>query len=196
MLIACVAPGPSLTAEMCSQLAGRCRVLVINNAFELCPWADWLYACDGAWWDEFHQDVARNFQGERWTQDLDAALEYGLKHIELAPRPERFSGLSIDPRFIKGGYTSGYQAINLAYHLGASRILLVGYDMRPINGQTHFFGEYLSPRLARSSRRFDKFARAFDTIDPKKYGVEIFNCTPGSAITAFPHRSLQEGLCH
>jgi len=35
--------------------------------------------------------------------------------------------------------------VNLAVQLGAARILLLGYDMRAVDGKTHWFGEHPWP---------------------------------------------------
>lgn len=193
MLVACVAPGPSLTRSTCDRLAGRCRVLAVSNAYQLTPWADWLYSCDQRWWDVFAANVATDFQGECWTQSSVAAERYGLNHVTLSPMAERHKGLSTMPGVINGGYTSGYQAVNLALHFGATRILLVGYDMRPIDGRQHYFGEYQQKNLA-VSRNWDKWAAVYNTIHPPDYGLEIINCTPGSAIRAFPFMDIDDAM--
>lgn len=193
MLIACVAPGPSLTSETCDRLAGRCQVLAVNNAYQLAPWADWLYACDNRWWETYHADVANRFEGECWTQSPDAARDFGLQHVRMAPVSTRHERLSTTPGVIHGGYNGGYQAVNLALHFGATRILLVGYDMRVVAGRHHFFGEYREPTLART-REYERWARAYDSIRPADYGLEIINCTPGSAIKAFPFMALDDAL--
>lgn len=190
MIVACVAPGPSLTRETCERLAGKCRVLAINNAWELCPWADWLYACDGPWWDEYHRKVAAGYRGECWTQDLTASRKYGLHHVQSAPAPERFSGLSRTPGVVHTGCNGGYQAINLALHFGATRILLVGYDMQG----THFFGEYANPNLRRESRDFARWIECYETIQPADYGLDILNCTLGSALLHFPFMEIDHAL--
>lgn len=188
--IVCIAPGPSLTGEQCNKVRGRAPAIVVNNAYQLAPWAQWLYACDQTWWDVYAQDVQRRFKGECWTYAKQAARQHGLNRIEIAPPPQRFVGLSTTPGVIHGGWNSGYQAINLALHFGAKRIVLIGYDLRG----SHFFGEYRHPTLARNERRFDKWIEAFETIDPAKYGIEIINCTPASALRCFPTMDLDDGL--
>ncbi len=165
-------------------------MLVVNNAYQLAPWASWLYACDQNWWDEYAHDVANTFQGELWTNARRAAAELGINRIDIAAPPERFAGLSTKPGVIHGGWNGGYQAINLALHFGAKRIVLLGYDLHG----THFFGEYSNPLLARHSRDFKQWMASFKTIDPAHYGVEIINCTPGSALTHFPQMALQDAL--
>lgn len=74
------------------------------------------------------------------------------------------------------------------------RIILLGYDMRLIDGKRHFFGAH--PRGLEEPSPYDKFIRAFETAVPQlqQLGVEVVNCTPGSALHCFPQRPLAETL--
>jgi NADPH:quinone reductase-like Zn-dependent oxidoreductase len=101
-------------------------------------------------------------------------------------------GLSTDRGVIcsGGAGSSGYQAVNLALLLGATTILLVGYDMHHRKG-LHWFGAH-SKEVNRNQSDPQVFAKTYDSIDPRAYGVEIINCTPGSAVTAFPFGSLDD----
>jgi hypothetical protein len=89
------------------------------------------------------------------------------------------------------GQNGGYQAVNLAYLAGASRVLLLGYDMHG----THWFGEH--PRKTVHSHysmfmgRFARLARFMPRL-PRKF--EVINCTPGSALTCFPRMELEQAL--
>jgi hypothetical protein len=41
------------------------------------------------------------------------------------------------------GHELGYQAVNLAYLLGAERVVLLGYSMKPLpDGRMHWFGDH------------------------------------------------------
>ena len=84
------------------------------------PGAAVLYACDGAWWHQYHSKTSR-FKGQKWTQDANAAAQYGLNHIP----GEHKEGLCTEPNKIHFGSNGGFQAINLAYHFGATRIALL-----------------------------------------------------------------------
>ena len=48
--VACLGCGPSLNADQVVLLRGRARVIAINDAWRVAPWADVLYGCDGRWW--------------------------------------------------------------------------------------------------------------------------------------------------
>jgi len=121
--------------------------------------------------------VRQVFEGERWTQAAGAADKYGLNYIRsIAGR-----GLSPDPRVIHQGQNGGYQAINLAYHKGAKRVILLGYDMHFSNGQAHWFGDH--PNNQRSN--YEMFKPHFETIDTSP-NFEIINCSRQTALKCFP----------
>jgi hypothetical protein len=102
-------------------------------------------------------------------------------------------GLENDSTGLRTGRNSGYAAINLAVHLGATRIVLLGYDMRG-HKQQHFFGQH-PPRL-RSSTPYASFVACFSTlVEPlRQRGVEVLNCTPGSALGMFRRAALRDAL--
>lgn len=145
-----------------------------------------LYACDLKWWD-WHSG-APEFNGRKITQDEKAAARYGLEYIES--RPELY--LSTDPNVIHQGSNSGFQAINLAYNLGAERIILLGYDMMFTKGESHWFGDH--PDKVRSS--YDVFIRNLGTIAEQapKLGLEIINCTRTTALHCFTRMNLESVL--
>lgn len=186
---AILAGGPSLTQADVDACRGRARVIAIKNAIELAPWADVLYACDSKWWKAWPETVS--FEGPK----------YGLERIRgrqdvTVLRQGAKDGLEADPTALATGQNSGYQAINLAVHLGAARILLLGYDMRPASsGQHRWHGTH---RYHRGTivPPYQDFLRHFQTlIAPlKALGVAVLNCTPDSAIDVFPRASLQEAL--
>lgn len=104
-------------------------------------------------------------------------------------------GLSREPGFINFGQNSGYQAINLAYHLGARRMILVGFDMKAAGGQQHWFGEH--PRHIAQRINFGNLIAKFGPLaaDLKALGVEVINCSMGSALPYFTKRPLAEVVC-
>lgn len=186
MPIVCVASGPSLTLADVEYARGKANVLVINDNFRLAHWANWLYACDRQWWDAYASDVQATFHGERWTRDKGAADRYGLHYIASAPLP----GLSRDPALIHEGRNSGYQAINLAYHFGARRIVLLGYDMQG----GHWFGEH--PAEFKAHNDFAEFIPQFDALaaDLEHEGVEVVNCSRSTALDCFSRSTIEQVL--
>jgi hypothetical protein len=102
-------------------------------------------------------------------------------------------GFSHIPARIHYGNCSGFQAINLAILFGATRIILVGFDMRVVNGQRHFFGDHPAP--LGNACQYEHFLPAFEAAArtlPRH--ISIVNCTPGSALKCFPMASLDAAL--
>lgn len=180
----CVASGPSLTADQVqmiesARVAGRAHVIVVNNTWETLPNADVLYAADGPWWDVHHTAVEVGFSGECWTAHADAAKRYGLCFVRVN---HRLRGLSRDPEALAWGQNGGYQAINLAYHFGARRIVLAGYDMmRGPNGETHHHGPHVAPL---SNGDPSGWVRNFDGLAAElaREGVDLINCSARTAL--------------
>lgn len=189
----CIASGPSLTAEDCATVrrAGL-PTIVVNTSFRIAPWADVLYACDGKWWAHYYAEVLATFRGRRYTQQhedpaLSAAPEYDVIRIPGRDGP----GLGRD--CLHYGSNSGYQAINLAYILGARRVLLLGYDMQVRPGdKTHWFGNH-PPGLQESSG-FEAFIKSFNAMQPERHGLQVVNCSRDTALTCFERANLEEAI--
>ncbi len=87
------------------------------------------------------------------------------------------------------GFDSGTSAINLAYKLGATEIVMCGYDMK--GGH---FCQHPLPRIPQ-----DHFTRHMTFLpqlneDAKRKGIRIVNCSPISAVTAFEKQPLEAFL--
>lgn len=162
--------------------------IVINTSFLLAKWAPVLYACDPWWWNEYIRDVRQDFKGELWTQSEIAAKQHKLHYI----RSERKEGLSKDPEVIYQGANSGYQAINLAYHFGASKIILLGYDMASKGGHDHWH----KPHKHNVQNAYRRWIAAFEKLawDLAAEKVAVVNCTRTTALRCFPVRDLDEEL--
>jgi hypothetical protein len=147
-----------------------------------------LYACDGEWWDVYYNEV-KDLGCELWTQDIQAARKYGLKLVIA----KQGKGLGRDG-IIHWGANSGYQAINLAYLWGASRIILLGYDCKNSNGKAHWFGQH--PSSLNQYQPLHIWAENFGQLarDLKDEGLEVLNCSPDTALECFERESLWKAL--
>ena len=90
---------------------------------------------------------------------------------------------------------SGAGAINLAYHFGARRILLIGMDMKPgANGEKHWHPDHPKPMV--QGQQFEEWRLKMGVLakDLAAEGVTVINCTPGSALTCFPMSDLEQEL--
>jgi len=195
-----VAGGPSLTQDQVNACRDRqwrgakVRIIVVNDGYRVAPWADVLYFCDCKWW-QWH---AKHLGGwDRPIVRLDGGkYDFGDPRIKVMRNVDT-GGLCEQRDGLMTGRDSGYQAMNLAVHLGAKRIVLLGMDMQahvsPNGVRTHWFGDHPG---GTSSSVYDSMLPWFDTlVKPlQKRGVEVINATPGSRIRCFPMRNIQDAL--
>lgn len=177
---AIVASGPSVDREVVESLKGNCRVVVVNNSFNLAPWADMLYAADGKWWDA--NPEGRSFVGLKVTPDLQASLRYKqLKLINLVTGNETLENrISLERGLIGRGGNSAFQALNLCVQFGAGPIVMHGFDFC---GE-HWHGPH--PRNLRNPRPYslEKWARILDAQaeNLKTMRVEVLNASEVSVL--------------
>lgn len=163
--------------------------MVINNTWELIPWADVLYAGDSIWWETYGYKCS--FGGAAWTsQDKKIANKFNIKFISRVNK----SGISLSQNRVHSGGNSGYQAINMAYHLGAKDIILLGYDMHRKEGG-HWHGEHLN-MLSAPQDHISQWIRKMNSLvyPLRTMGIRVTNCTPNSNLRCFPKKSLGETL--
>lgn len=68
---------------------------------------------------------------------------------------------------------------------GVKRLVLFGFDMQPAAGKNHWFGDH-PPRLQRQSP-FTQWQSKYRKVaaDLRQLGVEVFNCSPLTALDCF-----------
>lgn len=187
------ATGPSLTQEMADLCRGY-NCIAVSDAYKLMPFAPVMYSCDVAWW-KYHKGCP-DFAGEKWSSHgwnandkASIAPKYGLHLVNGL----HGKGFSMQQDTIHYGSNSGFQAVNLALLFGATRVALIGFDMQVVNGKQHFFGTH--PAGLNRSIGFQRFIMHFEIASRHMPpGIEIINCTPGSALTVFPVGDLKEVL--
>lgn len=172
MIFAVLATGPSMSRTVSEAVRDRCAAVAVSDAYRLAPWAGALVSTDAAWWKA--NPDAFGFPGQKFT----AAPEF----TQLAG-VERFKA--------ETATNSGLLGVMVAVHLGATRVLLCGFDMH--SPGDHFFGRHPEPLKSTTSLRMEAFHRQFDRYKPR--GVEILNCTPGSALKTYPMADLESALC-
>lgn len=181
--VACLGGGPSLIQADVDYLRGRVDgVIAVNDAYRLAPWADVLYGCDGKWW-YWHKGVP-SFPGLKFSVDPATRQYPGMTVL----RKTGDVGLELEPTGLKTGRNSGYQAINLAVHLGATRVVLLGYDMQG----GHWFGNHPDNSKPPFAVCLQRFATLVEPL--KQAGVTVLNCTRKTALTCFPCVPLEEAL--
>lgn len=185
------ASGESLTQAQLDMCRGE-HVLVVNDAYRLAPWAEVLYACDPHWWTA-HQEGVKKFTGEKWSSHQRRVNDKELcaqKHGLMLCRGDDGDGFSMDGEKIHYGGNSGFQGINLTMaFLGFSGLVaLIGFDMKG----KHFFGDHPPQLITKDPSRFiPAFRKAVRRGYP---GIDIVNCTPGSALDCFPFMRIEDAL--
>lgn len=208
--------GPSLTPDQVelarvAHAVGAVRCIAINDAYLWAPWADVHYAADAHWHRWHTEGIDKPLLGlgaaevrARWTSfaGQKCSIENGGGNVDddavhllrNAHGAVHGFGLSLNRRMLVTGRNSGFQALNLAVLAGAKTIILLGFDGKPAqDGKTHWFGDH--PKLE-SSAVYALYRQAMSMAENElaAAGVSVVNCSPGSAIDAFPKMALEDVL--
>lgn len=93
------------------------------------------------------------------------------------------------------GGNSGFHAINLAVQFGASRIILVGYDMCLDHG-VHWHGRHGGGLNNPTNLNVARWRRCIDGAAGflEKIGVEVLNASPISALQNYRKVDFEEAI--
>lgn len=190
--VAILGGGPGLTLEQVRH-ARQFRRIATNNAFLLDPEADVLCWNDDRWWLANAERIGQ-FRGPykvTWAQRHNRAqrIQYSRDGVLQLER-ENMRPFSTDPRKIAGS-NAGHGAVNLAYHFGAARILLLGFDMTTLRG----FNWHEDHKRHATEKRFREFfipQMEQAAVQLKAAGVEVINCTLQSELKCFPMARIEE----
>lgn len=185
--VAILASGPSMSQAVADQVRDvGIPAIAINTTFRLAPWATMLYAADPEWWQHPAHRGAHDFAG----------LKVSCSNVKgvLLLRNTGKEGFDPDQSAIRTGGNSAYQALHIAIHAGAARILLCGLDMH--GGRHHWHGEHPHGLKQTVEENYAEWIKRFNAlIKPlAERGIEVLNCTPGSALRCFPMADLAEAL--
>lgn len=182
--------GPSLKDFNWNGLLGK-KTIAINKAFYTYPNADILYWTDGRFYNWYKEDIDK-FKGLKYT--ITPTNPVISESINVLKRGQKL-GLEKERDTLSHGNNGGYAAINLAYHLGAKRIVLLGYDMGNDGQRSHFHEGY--PTHATGDKIYtSQFIPAIESLAPllKNSGVEIYNASMTSRLTVFPKITFDKAL--
>ena len=173
----CIASGPSLTADDCTLASDSgYPIIAVNSSWRAIPVCHHIFAGDCGWWDACYSQLPA--QARRWSTSGRAVVRYGVSHF----RPPD-----------NGTFNSGQRAIQLAAHLGATRIILLGYDCSLAAG-IHWHGEHpaglKNPDAVSVARWREEFARVADTL----INIDIINCSRNTSLTCFRREMLETVL--
>jgi len=191
--------GPSVNSTNLSLIYDK-PVIACNQALELHPWPV-CYFKDKMWFQQ-NRDVLRKFSGLKITNNDVAKDLEGIKwlkrHVRSHKKGQHLVPLAPNPTKLMFGNNSGLEACDLARLFGASRIILVGMDMRMIDGEHNFHDAHKKwrKRTVDEHRYKNQFVWMFDLVRPQfeELNIEIINATPNSALDCFPIMPLEEAI--
>jgi hypothetical protein len=191
-----VASGPSAKDVPLELAKGKARFIAVNNSWTLCPWADVLYGCDRAWW--LNAQGAMDFKGLKMSIDRHVCVdrpEWGVKKVQCNKSSDR---LHLKHWGVIGwAGNSGFGAFNIAIHAiqGIGKIILVGFDMTTKHG-SHWHGDHPDGMHNPSEGNIQRWRRCFDDAAKqlKPFDVQVINCSPISALQAYPKMTFAEAL--
>lgn len=135
-----------------------------------------------------------DFQGTKLAHETGVCATYRDIHkIEVVDHNKM---LFEDPGVIGSGGNSGFQALNLAVQFGATKILLVGFDMHGGNG-VHWYGRNVGRNMNNPlDHTYVRWREAFNKQSAvlRGMGVEVVNASPDSALVCFERKPVEEAL--
>ena len=198
--------GPSLEGFDFTPLHGQ-HVIGCNDAYSLGPWVDVCLFGDWGWWVIHGVDRVVHDGKKR---DHDGLLRFpGLivsntppknmpKIIHTCPRvlPMRRQAEGIPMRrdVLTWYDNCGAAAIHLALLFGATRVVLLGFDMKRGNGRQNWH-RAIKPEAppSRNDHHVMKHARLERAVAASRYkDVKILNANPDSACDAWPKVNWEE----
>lgn len=178
--------GPSLADFDFDRLRGR-HVIVCKRAGHDVPWADILMFQDD-WWPDLEPELVASFAGEVATFNKQGAKKHPrIRWLEACRWPMTRGGP------VRIGPSTGHTAVGLAVSAGAARVVLLGFDMRLVDGVAHYRGETPEHNPLVYAESFLPAWRGWRE-QAAELGCTIVNATPGSALDEFEHMSIDEEL--
>jgi len=166
---ALLAPGPSASRELADRVA-HLPIGAIGCAYQLVDNPAFIAASDKAWWR--HYPDAKDRGCPIYTMAAGTPAEQvAIPHLGAV-------------------CNSSVLAMEVAKRAGATRIILLGVDMHG----SHFFGPYANGLRNTKPHQREQHKRQFSDWGRLNRAVQVFNCTPKSALTCFPSRSLDDVL--
>lgn len=184
MVVVILASGPSLTKEDIEATKSYLTIAVNSTIFSA-PHADYCCAYDDKWWEAYGDEV-KKLPCQRISCSI-RARQLGAKMIPKVHSKELKTDSAI-------GSSSGHHAICYAIMLGATKIILLGFDCQHTNGKRHHHEDY--PKGFGNADKPERWIVEHERLaeGAKKLDVRIINCTRQTALECYEQLPLEEAL--
>jgi len=188
--------GPSINDMDLNQLR-ELNTIICNTGFMAFPWAKVMYFgdCKVHTWISW-EDGGRYAEGfDNYTGLKVSCCPDTLRDSRIHTLYRRRRGLTDEPRTVGWNCNTGASAVNLAMHLGAKKVVLIGFDLQQINGKSNFHNYNFIPDEDPISI-YKKFMNFWPYVkeSAEKFGLEIVNTTLNSKLDLFPFVKLEDVL--
>jgi hypothetical protein len=166
------------------------NVIGVNVAYQLGNWVDFVYFTDFEF-VQLHKNKLRKHKGVKVTGNRESSI---FDFCKIVLQPETPNGICDKPNTVYQNRNSGAGAINLAYHLGATRIVLIGFDGIKIDDKIHFHSEYENTILENIQHPITTKHQPYKEIkdDADRLGIEIINTSFASSIKEFKKEPIEK----
>ena len=175
------------------------HVIGVNMAFKIGDWIDMVFWGDKKWYLNNRVELGE-FKGLKVTCHPHFANgNFQKENVKSVVKDNAHPvGISSDPSKASWNSNSGAAAISVAANMGATKIVLVGFDMKlGADKKQHWHSEYgiIQPREPKHLP-FHRHLAGFPHIarDARHRGITIINACPDSEIVDFPKMSVADVL--
>ena len=195
-----VAGGPSFNYEDARKIVGR-RVIAINSAWEVAPFAEMTFFGDGRWyrgdasqkgkaWAKSNLEKLRSYSGILVSSDPSMLGRSNIRTLGRVAPP----AWSNDPTRVTMSATSVTGAMNIATLAGAARIVLCGVDGKKTKDRVRHNHGAAYPWPFRPNS-WDRHKKEFWQVRTALLKiVDVVNCNLDSYHDAFPREPLDKYL--
>jgi hypothetical protein len=181
-----VGGGTSLLAQNLELIRDK-KVIAINSSYLAVPWAQYVVFADMRWFLH-HRKALMNFTGK--VVSCSSAANGPPPVLNVIRKTSL--GLATDTHTLMVKNTTLTAGINLAVHLGVSKIVLLGIDQKAgPDGKIHHHPPHPWKVTANCwSRQQTDLPKVAE--DLARLNIECVNASPGSALTLWPIVNLED----
>ena len=175
------------------------HIIGVNQSWKLGLWVDVVLFGDVKWWrwtvlrDEETKEAFLNHPSIKVT-NCEWFYAHKMKPKGIKVMARAGTAYSKKPGHLGWPLNTGGAAINLAAILGATRVLLLGFDGRAGgeagNNWHTDYPEVLPDPKGTYSIYHNPMRKMYDAAT--RDGVEIINCTPNSGYKFIPYKPIEE----